>query len=46
MVDLGTISAADFSIIIENYPSNMPLEQLQQQFNVYADKLRDEDHGK
>ena len=39
MVDKETISAADFSIIIENYPDNLTQENLQKQLTNYAQTL-------
>lgn len=39
MVDKETVSAADFSIIIQNYPREITQAELQIQLNQYAQKL-------
>ena len=39
MVDKETISAADFSVIIEGYPREISQPELQRQLNLYAEKL-------
>ena len=41
MIDNNTITAADFSIMIENIPYRCSDDQLQQAFNLYYQELAD-----
>lgn len=39
MVDSETVSASDFSILIENYPTNLTQFELQNQLSTYEQKI-------
>lgn len=41
MVDNNTVSAADFSIVIENYPQHLTQAELQAQLNSYGMNLEE-----
>ncbi len=46
LIDSQTISAADFTVVIEGVPTNITKQALQNQFNQYYSQLTEEDKPK
>lgn len=46
LIDSQTISAADFTVVIEGVPTNITKQTLQQQFDQYYSQLTEEEKPK